>query len=340
MRARRTTMTTTAAALGLVLVLAACGDPGSSSGSGTSSASTPTAASNLEVCDPVPGDTFVGLEDDKTLQNPDNIIPAVNAAAASENADIVATLDTVSAVLDTPALVDLNKAVDVDRQTSQQAAADFIAANDLGSPESVGDGAEVIVGAPNFSEGQTLANLYVEVLKAAGYDAKTQDVGNRELYLTDLESGAITVIPEYVSTLTEFLNAKVNGENPEPVATTDLDATVEGLTTLGEEVGLVFGTPADAQDQNAFAVTAAFAEEYGITTLTDLATTCGDVVLGGPPECPERAFCQLGLEETYGLEVGEFVSLDAGGNLTKDALRQGNITVGLILSSDPSLATS
>jgi len=198
----------------------------------------------------------------------------------------------------------------------------------------------VIVGAPNFSEGQTLANLYVEVLKAAGYDAKTQDVGNRELYLTDLESGAITVIPEYVSTLTEFLNAKVNGENPEPVATTDLDATVEGLTTLGEEVGLVFGTPADAQDQNAFAVTAAFAEEYGITTLTDLATTCGDVVLGGPPECPERAFCQLGLEETYGLEVGEFVSLDAGGNLTKDALRQGNITVGLILSSDPSLATS
>jgi osmoprotectant transport system substrate-binding protein len=61
-------------------------------------------------------------------------------------------------------------------------------------------------------------------------------------------------------------------------------------------------------------------------------------VLGGPPECPERPFCQPGLEETYGLEIGEFVSLDAGGPLTKTALQQGNIALGLVFSSDAALA--
>ena len=116
------------------------------------------------------------------------------------------------------------------------------------------------------------------------------------------------------------------------------DAAVAELTTLGEGVGLVFGTPAAAQDQNAFAVTTAFAEEHDVATLSDLAAACGGIVLGGPPECPERPFCQPGLEETYGLDVGEFVSLDAGGPLTKTALQQGQIALGLVFSSDAALA--
>ena len=104
-------------------------------------------------------------------------------------------------------------------------------------------------------------------------------------------------------------------------------------------VGLVFGTPSPAQDQNAFAVTTAFAEEYGVSTLTELAETCGELVLGGPPECPERPFCQPGLEEVYGLDVAEFVSLDPGGPLTKAALQQGEVALGLVFSSDAALAT-
>ena len=61
-------------------------------------------------------------------------------------------------------------------------------------------------------------------------------------------------------------------------------------------------------------------------------------MLGGPGECPERPACQPGLEETYGLEIAEFVSLDAGGPLTKTALQQGRVAVGLVLSSDAVLA--
>ena len=51
------------------------------------------------------------------------------------------------------------------------------------------------------------------------------------------------------------------------------------LKALGEKAGLVFGKPSAAQDQNAFAVTAAFATKYGVKTLSELAAEvlgCGD----------------------------------------------------------------
>lgn len=325
-----------AAAIGAAVLLAACGSPGSSdsSGGGGSSAS---ADSDLAVCEAVAGDTLVALEDDKNLQNPDNIVPAVNAAAAGEDPELLELLSSVSAVLDTEGLVALNKAVDVDRQTSAQAAQAFVEEQGLAATEQVGEGRKVVVGSQNFSEGATLANIYAEVLTSAGYDASTQDVGNRELYLTDLESGSVTVLPEYVSTLAEFLNVKANGEGAEPVATPDLDATMAELTTLAEGAGIVVGEPAEAQDQNAFVVTEAFATEHDLTTLTDLAETCGGVVLGGPPECPERPFCQIGLEDTYGIDIAEFRSLDAGGPLTKEAIKSGTVTLGLVFSSDAAL---
>jgi osmoprotectant transport system substrate-binding protein len=62
--------------------------------------------------------------------------------------------------------------------------------------------------------------------------------------------------------------------------------------------------------------------------------------LGGPPECPERPFCLLGLNETYGLEFAEFVPLDAGGPLTVTALTGGQVDVGLLFTSDPAIATN
>ena len=45
----------------------------------------------------------------------------------------------------------------------------------------------------------------------------------------------------------------------------------------------------------------------------------------------------IGLEDTYGVQVSEFVSLDAGGPLTKSALEQGMVDVGLVLTSDGAL---
>ena len=323
---------------GLLLVtpaLAACGESGSS---GTKAQASPTATGGEEkaACEAVPGEELVVLEDDKGLQTVDNVIPAVNAEASSDA--LIAALDAVSGALTTEKLIGLNRATDIERKTSPNVAKEFLAAEGVTEGLSGGSG-KVVVGAFNFSESQTLAHLYAQAATAAGFDASVKTVGNREVVEPALERGELDVVPEYAGTLTEFINKAENGAEAEPVASGDLDATVEALRGLGEQVGLVFGEPSAAADQNAFAVTQAFADEYSLTTLSDLAEACGSgIVLGGPPECPERPFCQPGLEETYGLTFDSFSSLDAGGPLTKTALQQGEITVGLVFSSDAALA--
>lgn len=328
-----------AAAAAVLLLTAACGEPGSSGGATAPESSASTADGDAPAaCEPVADDALVVLEDDLGLQTVDNVVPAVNAAAAAASPGLVDVLDAVSATLDTPTLIELNRAVDVDRRTSSEVAAEFVAEQGLDDQDQVGGGTAVLVGAANFSESATLAEIYAGALDAAGFDASTQTIGNRETYEPALELGDLTVVPEYVGTLTEFLNKKVNGADAPAVASSDLDATVAALTPLGEQLGLVFGQPAEAQDQNAFAVTVAFAEENDVSTLSELAETCGDIALGGPPECPERPFCQPGLEELYGLRIGEFTSLDAGGPLTKSALQQGQIALGLVFSSDAALS--
>jgi osmoprotectant transport system substrate-binding protein len=265
-------------------------------------------------------------------------VPAVNAKASRP--ELLAALDKVSAALDTSKLIALNKAVDVDRKTPRIAAEEFAGSAGLSAGITKGQGGKVTVGSGNFAESQTLAELYRIALTAAGYQVTVRQIGNRELYEPALERGEVHVVPEYAGTLTEFLNKKLNGPNAAPVASGDLDKTMTGLKELGGKAGLTFGTPSPAADQNAFAVTKAFADKHGVSTLSELAAKCSgkDTILGGPPECPQRPFCQPGLEKSYGLTFGQFASLDVGGPQTKTALKTGKVSLGLVFSSDGALA--
>ncbi|MBO3084582.1 glycine betaine ABC transporter substrate-binding protein [Cellulomonas fengjieae] len=332
MRARRSTTLTLVAIA--TLALGACGSPGSGGGEAEPTSS---GSSGLATCEPVAGETLVVLEDDKGLQNADNIIPAVNKAAAAANPQIVELLDSVSAALDTDKLIELNKAVDIDRRTSSEVAEEFVETEDLAAQDDVGSGTSLVIGAANFSESATLAEIYAAVLRSAGYTVEVRTIGNRETYLPALTDGTITAVPEYAATLTDFLNAQQNGAGAESVASADVDETVAALTPLADAAGVVVGAPSEAQDQNAFAVTSEFAQEHGVETLSELAEACGGLVLAGPAECPDRPFCQPGLEETYGLEFGDFQSYDFG--LIGQAVRQGEAAIGLVLSSDGSLAS-
>jgi osmoprotectant transport system substrate-binding protein len=211
------------------------------------------------------------------------------------------------------------------------------AAPESAAPEELGS---ITVGAFNFTESQILAELYAGVLRTAGYEVDVVQSTNREVLQPALEAGEVQVVPEYLGTFTEFLNLKVNGPDAAPAASNDEAATLTAARALAEPLGISVLEPSPAQDVNAFAVSGAFAEETGITTLSELAawSADNDIVLGGPPECPQRPFCQVGLEEVYGMTIAEFVPLDAGGPLTKSALDQGSINLGLLFSSDGSIA--
>ena len=154
--------------------------------------------------------------------------------------------------------------------------------------------------------------------------------------------------PRYSGTHPRHFHEKYKEHNPERyaadvakvLASGDVDKTVSALKDLGGKAGLSFGNASKAADQNAFAVTTAFADKNGVKSLTDYASKCSgkDTVLGGPAECPQRPFCQPGLEKTYSIQFGKFVSLDAGGPQSLDALKKGTATIALVFSSDGSLA--
>jgi osmoprotectant transport system substrate-binding protein len=331
MRSRRTA-TLLAAAVAVALAVAGCG--GSSSSSTSSGISNGGSSSKAAQSKSSAGDQLVVLADDRHLQTVDNVIPVINSKVDSPALE--QALNNVSKVLTTDQLLTMDKAADLERKSPATIAKTYVDDNKLATGVSGGSG-KVRVGAANFSESQILANVYALVLKAAGFDASVKPVTNREVYEPALERGDITVFAEYAGTLTEFLNKKANGPNAATLASGDLTATVTALRGLAEKKHLKVLEPAQAADQNAFAVTKNFAEDNNLHTLSDLKNYKGKLVLGGPPECPTRPFCELGLEKTYGLHFDGFVSLDSGGPLTKTALKQGKVQLGLVFSTDTSL---
>ncbi len=203
-------------------------------------------------------------------------------------------------------------------------------------------GAPVTIATTNFSETKILASMYQQVLQAKGIDASIKELTTREVIVPALEKGEIQLTPEYLGSLTEFLNKEVNGPDAEQVASGDTQATFDAAQALAEQQGLTLLTPSAAQDQNSFAVTQDFATQNNLQTLSQLGTYSqqSPITLGGPPECPKRPFCQPGLEQTYDVKVGSFVPLDAGGPLTIQALNQGKVNVGLVFSSSGSVAAN
>lgn len=325
----RTRLTQLIGAAAVALAVAGCG--------GSSTTSTGAGTLDDDKAKSSAGDELVVLTDDLHLQTVDNVIPVINAKVDSPA--LQQALNAVSKVLTTDDLLAMNKSADIDRKSPATVAKAYVEEKGLATGTTGGSG-RVVVGGANFNESQILANIYAEVLKAAGFEASVKPVTNREVYEPALERGEISVFAEYAGTLTEFLNKKANGPEAAAMATGDLDATVTALRGLAEKKGLKVLEPAQAADQNAFAVTKNFADANDLKTLSDLKGYKGPLVLGGPAECPTRPFCQPGLEKTYGLTFTGFQSLDAGGPLTKTALKQGKIQLGLVFSTDSSLSAA
>lgn len=183
-----------------------------------------------------------------------------------------------------------------------------------------------------FAENQIVAEMYAQVLEAAGYTVERQmSIDSREVSQPALESGEIHVKPEYLATLLLYYNKDASN-------ITDAAQAAEQLEGLLAEKGVELLDYSEAVDTNAIVVTKATADSRRLTKVSDLQPVAGELVFGGPPECPERPFCIPGLRDTYGLEFKEFKPLDVGGPLTVAALEGGEIDVALLFSTSGAIA--
>ncbi len=200
-----------------------------------------------------------------------------------------------------------------------------------------GGGGKVVIVGQKFTEADIMTQLYKAVLDDAGFDTSVKNLGARDIYLDPLSKGDVTISADYLSSMTEALNRKANGDSASPVASSDEQATLDQLNTLAKKYGLTALEPAKAQDANAFAVTKEFADTNHLTTLSDLGGSGLSVKLGGNSDCPQRADCQKALEDDYGIKVSGFEPTGFGSQATKDDLVKGVTQIGSVGTTDATL---
>ena len=183
----------------------------------------------------------------------------------------------------------------------------------------------IVVGSQAYYSNEIIAEIYAQALESAGYEVERKfQIGQRDAYLPELESGAVDIFPEYTGNLLQFYAPDTMATQADEVYDELQSALPEGLTALAMS---------PATDQDSYNVTADFAAENNLVSIADLAGLEG-LVLGGAPELEERPYGPAGLLETYGVVVG----FDATGDITVDALVEGVISLANVYSGDPRIA--
>jgi len=183
----------------------------------------------------------------------------------------------------------------------------------------------VVVGSQAYYSNEIIAEIYAQALEGAGYEVERKfQIGQRDAYLPELESGAVDLFPEYTGNLLQFYSPDASATEADEVYAALGEALPEGLIALAMS---------PATDQDSYNVTAEFAEANSLVSLEDLVGVEG-LILGGAPELEERPYGPAGLLETYGVSV-EF---DATGDVTVDALLEGVVTIANVYSGDPRIA--
>ena len=202
--------------------------------------------------------------------------------------------------------------------------------NPLDAPSddtSGGDSDTIVIGSQAYYSNEIIAEIYAQALENAGYTVDKQfNIGQRDAYMPDVESGEIDLFPEYTGNLLQYFDDSSEATSPDDVYAALQEALPDGLTALDY---------AEASDQDTYTVTKAFADANDLTSIADLADVDGTVTLGGAPELEQRPYGPAGAKTVYGLDL----AFSATGDTTFDALLADEIQVADIYSADPRFQT-
>ena len=190
----------------------------------------------------------------------------------------------------------------------------------------------LVVGSQDYYSNEIIAEIYAQALEENGYTVDRQfRIGQREVYIPEIEDGAIDVFPEYTGNLLQYYV-------PDTTATTSDDVYAELETSLPEGLRVLDQSP--ATDQDSYNVTKAFSDENGVTSLADLKNVTTPITLGGNSELATRPYGPDGLKSVYGVDVGFTPIEDSGGPLTLKALVDNQVQMVNIYSADPNIASN
>jgi osmoprotectant transport system substrate-binding protein len=186
------------------------------------------------------------------------------------------------------------------------------------------------IGTKNFPEQFLLGELYKQALEARGIPVELKaNIGASEITHQALTDGALDMYPEYVGVLLSEV-ASVRARPASPAAAYRLAQAFEqrqGFTMLAM-------TP--FSDQNALAVTPAYARRHDVHAIGDLRDVPGTVQIGAPPEFQTRFEGLVGLAQRYGLRNAKARPMAIGSQYA--ALDDGRVDVAAVFTTDGQLA--
>ncbi len=209
--------------------------------------------------------------------------------------------------------------------------------NPLGSASpapsaSASAGGTLIVGSQQYYSNEIIAELYAQALEAKGFTITRQyQIGQREVYLPELQAGKIDVFPEYSGNLLQYLDKKATASTGEEVLAALPAALGQSLRPL---------TAAAATDQDSYNVTADFAQANSQPPIPDLAKLNPTNQVCGNSELANRPYRPTGLKSADGVDAEVVPVEDSGGPLTIKALKDGKCDTADIYSADPSIASN
>ena len=190
--------------------------------------------------------------------------------------------------------------------------------------------ATLVVGSQDYYSNEIIAEIYAQALEENGFTVDRQfKIGQREVYLPEIESGSIDVFPEYTGSLLQALKEDAAGGTAEETFAQLQDALPDGVSVLDM---------AEATDQNSWTVTRAFFDKYKLTDIASLADVTEPITVGGPSELQTRPYGPTTLTEKYGIPIAGFTPIeDGGGPLTIKALVDNDIQITNVYTASPNI---
>jgi osmoprotectant transport system substrate-binding protein len=190
----------------------------------------------------------------------------------------------------------------------------------------------IVIGSQAYYSNTLVAEAYAQALENAGFKVDRQfNIGQRNVYLPELASGKIDLIPDYSGNLLQFYDAKTTATS---------EAEIEAALPKALPSGVSIAKAAPATDQDTYTVTKDFSEKNSITSLADLANYKGSLTVGANAEFQTRPYGIPGLKSDYGVTATLKAIGDSGGPLTVAALKNGTVQLADIYSSDPAIKTN
>lgn len=190
-------------------------------------------------------------------------------------------------------------------------------------------GGTIVVGSQAYYSNEIIAELFAQAIEKTGAKVQRQyQIGQREVYLPELEAGKIDLMPEYGGNLLQYYDKKATGGDSAAVAKALAGALPKGLRALPY---------AQATDQDSYNVTKAFASQHSLKSLADLAPL-KDLTVAANSEFQTRPYGPEGLKKQYGATVTVVPVEDSGGPLTVKALTDSKAQLADIYSASPAIA--